>query len=312
MPTLTFLGAAGTVTGSKHLLDLGRPPRARRLRPVSGAQGAARCATGQPLPIAAAESTPSSSPTRTSITAATCRASSRRAFAAASSARRARSDLCTLVLPDSAHIQEEDARDANKHGYSKHKPALPLYTENDAARALDAAAAGRLRPAVPVVPGVDVEFINAGHLLGSAYARVRCRRQDDPVRRRSRPLQPARAARSLAGRRGRRPAGRIDLRRSAARARRRRRSGWRRSSTRPSQRGGKLIIPVVRDRPRRGGALLAEAPRRDASGFPCCRSTSTARWPRRRCSSTRNGSRRARSGAHTGGARPSASSAPSG
>src|SRR6185503_15423454 len=81
-------------------------------------------------------------------------------------------DLCTLVLPDSAHIQEEDARQANRHGYSKHSPALPLYTEADAARAL-----ARLQPVgydrpVPVVPGVEVEFINAGHLLGSAYARV--------------------------------------------------------------------------------------------------------------------------------------------
>ena len=45
-------------------------------------------------------------------------------------------DLCSLVLPDSAHIQEEDAREANRQGYSKHSPALPLYTTNDAARAL--------------------------------------------------------------------------------------------------------------------------------------------------------------------------------
>ena len=81
-------------------------------------------------------------------------------------------DLCTLVLPDSAHLQEEDARHANRHGYSKHAPALPLYTSLDAARTLT-----RLQPVgyerpVPVVPGVDVEFINAGHLLGSSYARV--------------------------------------------------------------------------------------------------------------------------------------------
>jgi metallo-beta-lactamase family protein len=82
-------------------------------------------------------------------------------------------ELCSLVLPDSAHIQEEDAREANRHGYTKHKPALPLYTSVDAARALD-----RLQPVgyerpVPVAPGIEVDFINAGHLLGSAYARVR-------------------------------------------------------------------------------------------------------------------------------------------
>src|SRR6186997_3377649 len=50
-------------------------------------------------------------------------------------------DLSRLVLPDAARIQEEDARQANKHGYSKHTPALPLYTEADAARAL-----GQLQP----------------------------------------------------------------------------------------------------------------------------------------------------------------------
>jgi metallo-beta-lactamase family protein len=77
------------------------------------------------------------------------------------------------VLPDSAHLQEEDAREANRHDFTKHKPALPLYTAVDAARALD-----RLQPVgynrpVPVVGDVQVDFINAGHLLGSAYARVR-------------------------------------------------------------------------------------------------------------------------------------------
>ena len=77
------------------------------------------------------------------------------------------------MLPDSAHLQEEEARHANRHDYSKHKPSLPLYTELDAARTLT-----RLQPVgydrpVPVVPGVEVEFINAGHLLGSAYARLR-------------------------------------------------------------------------------------------------------------------------------------------
>jgi metallo-beta-lactamase family protein len=81
-------------------------------------------------------------------------------------------DLCTLILPDAAHIQEEDARDANRHGYSRHHPALPLYSALDADRALTLLQpVGYNRP-MPVVPGLEVEFINAGHLLGSAYARV--------------------------------------------------------------------------------------------------------------------------------------------
>ncbi|HEY1087292.1 MAG TPA: MBL fold metallo-hydrolase, partial [Archangium sp.] len=46
-------------------------------------------------------------------------------------------DLCGLMLPDSAHIQEEEARYANKHRYSKHSPALPLYEAKDAQAALE-------------------------------------------------------------------------------------------------------------------------------------------------------------------------------
>ena len=82
-------------------------------------------------------------------------------------------DLCRLVLPDAARLQEEDARQANKHGYSKHQPALPLYTEADALRALSQLQPmGYARP-IEIVPGVTIEFTNAGHLLGSAYVVAR-------------------------------------------------------------------------------------------------------------------------------------------
>ena len=83
------------------------------------------------------------------------------------------------MLPDSAHIQEEDARQANRHRYSKHVPALPLYTEIDAGSRARSTAAGRLRPThAGAFRASEVEFINAGHLLGSAYARMTHRRQD--------------------------------------------------------------------------------------------------------------------------------------
>src|SRR5262249_36963270 len=102
-------------------------------------------------------------------------------------------ELCSLVLPDSAHIQEEYGREANRRGFTKHQPALPLYTSVAAARALDrlqpvgyerpvplwgSAAVGEnsadgatQAPDTCLAP--SVEFINAGHLLGSAYARIR-------------------------------------------------------------------------------------------------------------------------------------------
>jgi metallo-beta-lactamase family protein len=172
MPTLTFLGAAGTVTGSKHLLDLG----SHRVLIDGGLfQGLKelRLRNWAAFPI---------DPKRVDAVILThahldhCGYLPRLVgggFRGRIFCTPGTRDLCTLVLPDSAHIQEEDARQANKHGYSKHSPALPLYTELDAARTLTQfQPVGYDRP-VPVVPGLEVEFINAGHLLGSAYARVR-------------------------------------------------------------------------------------------------------------------------------------------
>jgi metallo-beta-lactamase family protein len=82
-------------------------------------------------------------------------------------------DLCSLVLPDAGRIQEEEAERANRKGYSKHRPALPLFTEAHALNTLT-----RLQPVgyerpVPVANGLEVEFIPTGHLLGAAYVRMR-------------------------------------------------------------------------------------------------------------------------------------------
>jgi metallo-beta-lactamase family protein len=82
-------------------------------------------------------------------------------------------DLCRLVLPDSGRIQEEDARQANKHGFTKHAPALPLYGESDAVRALTHLQATPYGQAQDVAPGVTVRFSPAGHLLGSSHVLVR-------------------------------------------------------------------------------------------------------------------------------------------
>jgi metallo-beta-lactamase family protein len=82
-------------------------------------------------------------------------------------------DLCQLVLPDAGRIQEEDARQANKHGYSKHNPALPLFGESDALRALTYLQPLGFERPIDVAPGISIEYHPAGHLLGSAFVLVR-------------------------------------------------------------------------------------------------------------------------------------------
>ncbi len=80
--------------------------------------------------------------------------------------------LCEIVLPDSGHIQEEDAAFANRRGFSKHKPALPLYTEDDARRALDRFRLVDFRAPFQALSGVEVELRRAGHILGAASVHV--------------------------------------------------------------------------------------------------------------------------------------------
>ena len=78
-----------------------------------------------------------------------------------------------MVLPDAGRIQEEDARQANRHGYAKHSPALPLYTESDAFNALTHLQPVGYHRELEAAPGIFFQFVPAGHLLGSAFIVVR-------------------------------------------------------------------------------------------------------------------------------------------
>ncbi len=175
MPSLTFLGAARTVTGSKHLVEVDGQ---RILIDCGLFQGLKelRLRNWSPLPIRP-DTIDTVVLTHAHIdhTGWLPRLVSQ-GFKGPVYCTAGTADLCRLVLPDSAHLQEEDAKFANKKGYSKHSPALPLYTEEDAAKAL-----ARLHPCsfgqkVQVAKGIEAEFINAGHLLGSSY--VLLTRQD--------------------------------------------------------------------------------------------------------------------------------------
>lgn len=81
-------------------------------------------------------------------------------------------DLCGVLLPDSGFLQERDAEFANRHGYSKHRPALPLYTKDDAEASLDHFAAVGFDDATQVAGGFTVRFLHAGHILGAAIVEL--------------------------------------------------------------------------------------------------------------------------------------------
>jgi metallo-beta-lactamase family protein len=184
---LTFLGAAGTVTGSKHLLEV---DDGRILVDCGLFQGLKelRLRNWEPFPI---DPSTIDAVVLTHAHLDHCGHLPRLVaggFRGRIFCTPATKELCSLVLPDSAHIQEEDAREANRRASTKHKPALPLYTAVDAARALtqlqpvgyerpvplwQTPVASRLSPVGHSDAAATVEFINAGHLLGSAYARIR-------------------------------------------------------------------------------------------------------------------------------------------
>jgi metallo-beta-lactamase family protein len=169
--TLTFLGATRTVTGSKYLVEVGRH---RVLVDCGLFQGlkSLRERNWQPLPVRASDIhavvlTHAHLDHVGYLPRLVAQGFRGRIFCTAGTA-----DLCRIVLPDAGRLQEEDARQANKHGYTRHRPALPLFTEADAFRALSQLQPAGYDRALPAADGLDVEFINAGHLLGSSFVRM--------------------------------------------------------------------------------------------------------------------------------------------
>lgn len=80
--------------------------------------------------------------------------------------------LASILLPDSAHLQEEEARYANKRCSSKHDPALPLFNQDDADRALDQFVVVDFDTDFAPVEGLTARFGRAGHILGAAWVRL--------------------------------------------------------------------------------------------------------------------------------------------
>jgi metallo-beta-lactamase family protein len=76
--------------------------------------------------------------------------------------------LCAILLPDSGHIQEEDAAFLNRHGYTKHEPAMPLYGKHDALQSLQLLKPEHEGISFSPLPGWKATFSHAGHILGAA------------------------------------------------------------------------------------------------------------------------------------------------
>jgi len=172
MAELRFLGGTGTVTGSKYLLRSGT---ASVLVDCGLFQGlkALRLRNWAPPPVAATEID------AVVLTHAHLDHSGylprlmRQGFAGPVHASPGTRDLCAILLPDSGHLQEEEARYANKRGFSKHKPALPLYTEDDARASLKRFAPVPFGKETEVAGEFHLTLQPAGHILGAAIATLR-------------------------------------------------------------------------------------------------------------------------------------------
>lgn len=81
-------------------------------------------------------------------------------------------DLCKVLLPDSGYLQEEDARYANYKKFSKHKPALPLYTEADARQSLAAFNPISMNQVIEIETGITATFTPVGHILGACAIKI--------------------------------------------------------------------------------------------------------------------------------------------
>jgi metallo-beta-lactamase family protein len=172
MPKLSFHGATGTVTGSRFLLET----KGKKLLIDCGLfQGLKenRIKNWDPFPV---------SPTEVDAVFLThahidhsgylprfCHYG----YQGKIYCTPATNDLCNILLPDSAYLQEEDAHWANKKGFSKHDPALPLYTVEDAEQTLKLFKSLYYGEDLYLSDTLRVKFKDAGHILGSAFVDVK-------------------------------------------------------------------------------------------------------------------------------------------
>ncbi len=168
---LQFLGATETVTGSKYLL---RTARSTVLVDCGLFQGykPLRLRNWSPLPV------PAAAIDAVILTHAHLDHSgyipllARQGFSGPVYCTPATFDLCRILLTDSGHLLEEEAEYLNQHGLSKHKPALPLYTREDALRCFKLFRPRDFGETWAATEDLRVHFSRSGHLPGSAFAQL--------------------------------------------------------------------------------------------------------------------------------------------
>jgi metallo-beta-lactamase family protein len=179
LPYIQFLGAAGTVTGSKHLINTTYDSSGKQ-----GIQVLIDCGlfqgqkewrerNWQDTPVPAREI---DAVLLTHAHLDHCGWIPRlvkEGFRGPIYATQATIDLCSVVLPDSGHLQEEDAAYYNKRKVSKHDPALPLYTLEEAQDCLKYFKPVAVGQTTQLSPELAFRFVPAAHILGSCMAEVR-------------------------------------------------------------------------------------------------------------------------------------------
>jgi metallo-beta-lactamase family protein len=165
---LTFLGATGTVTGSKYLIehadkkvliDCGMFQGHKELRLRNWAKLPVDPATIDAVILTHAHIDHSGYVPLLV----------KNGFRGTIYCTEATYSLCTILLPDSGYLHEEDAKRANKYNYSKHNPALPLYTKEEALDSLKYFKTTKLNEALYIDDKLHFTLEKAGHILGSAF-----------------------------------------------------------------------------------------------------------------------------------------------
>jgi metallo-beta-lactamase family protein len=177
LPYIQFLGAAGTVTGSKHLISVSGGDSGKTTQVLVDCglfQGKKewRERNWKDLPLGARDI---DCLILTHAHLDHCGWIPRlvkQGFRGPIYATPATVDLCSILLPDSGHLQEEDAAFHNKHKTSRHDPALPLYTLEEAQDCLQYFKPIDFGQATQISPQLSFRFVHAAHILGSSMAEV--------------------------------------------------------------------------------------------------------------------------------------------